>query len=419
VKWCCHQPAERREVAAGVTLGGLGDVLGGTFGDDPAAAVAAFGAEVDDPVAGLDDIEVVLDDEDGVAGVDEAGEDPEEATHVFEVEAGGRLVEDVDGAAGGPLPQLRGELDPLRFTAGEGGGGLAEADVAETDVDEGLEVPGDRGLVGEELERVLDGEVEDLGDVLALEGDVEGVAVVPGAFAHLAGDVHVGEEVHLDLDGPVPGARLAPATLDVEREAARQVAADLRLLRGGEQGPDLVEHAGVRRGVRPGGPPDRRLVDVDDLVEMLGAFDGLVPAGHGPGLVDALHQRVEQDVVDERRLAAPANPGDDDEASEREPDVEVLQVVLPGAPHHEPRVAGFPSTVRHRDGPLPRQVPAGDRAGLPEEGGERAGGDDLAAVLTGPGPDVDDVVRDPDRLLVVLDDDHRVAEVAEPHQGVD
>src|SRR6266705_1296363 len=38
------------------------------FGDDLAAGVAAFGPEVDDPVGALDDIEMMLDDQDGVAG---------------------------------------------------------------------------------------------------------------------------------------------------------------------------------------------------------------------------------------------------------------------------------------------------------------------------------------------------------------
>ena len=42
----------------------------------------------------------------------------------------------------------------------------------------------------------------------------------------------------------------------------------------------------------------------------------------------------------------------------------------------------------------------------------RSAVDDLAAVLAGPGTDVDDPVALADRLLVVLDDDHRVAEVA-------
>jgi len=37
--------------------------------DDAAAAFAAFGAQVDDPVGLLDYVEVVLDDEDGVAEI--------------------------------------------------------------------------------------------------------------------------------------------------------------------------------------------------------------------------------------------------------------------------------------------------------------------------------------------------------------
>ena len=50
---------------------------------------------------------------------------------------------------------------------------------------------------------------------------------------------------------------------------------------------------------------------------------------------------------------------------------------------------------------------------------ERTVGDDLAAVLAGPGPDVDDPVGGPDGLLVVLDDEDRVAEVAQPGQRRD
>jgi hypothetical protein len=65
-----------------------------------AAAVAAFGAHVDEPVGGLDDVEVVLDDDHGVAVVAQAVEHAEQHLDVGEVQAGGGLVEDVEGAAG-------------------------------------------------------------------------------------------------------------------------------------------------------------------------------------------------------------------------------------------------------------------------------------------------------------------------------
>ncbi len=89
------------ELVAGVGGGVGGDLFGGAGGYDLAAGAAAFGAHVDDPVGGFDDVEVVLDDEEGAAAVDEFAEGGEELGDVVEVEAGGGLVEDVEGAASG------------------------------------------------------------------------------------------------------------------------------------------------------------------------------------------------------------------------------------------------------------------------------------------------------------------------------
>ncbi len=57
--------------AAGVRMLAGGDLLGRAGGDDPSAGLAALGPEVDDPVGRLDHLEVVLDHQHRVAGVDE------------------------------------------------------------------------------------------------------------------------------------------------------------------------------------------------------------------------------------------------------------------------------------------------------------------------------------------------------------
>ena len=49
------------------------------------------------------------------------------------MQAGGRLVQDVERAAGGALRQFLGELDALGFAAGQRGGLLADMDVVEAD----------------------------------------------------------------------------------------------------------------------------------------------------------------------------------------------------------------------------------------------------------------------------------------------
>src|SRR3546814_12140092 len=88
------------------------------------------------------------------------------------------------------------------------------------------------------------------------------------------------------LDQAVAGARFAAAALDVEREAAGLVAARLAFGQPREPIADLGEGAGIGRRVRARGAADRRLIDVDHLVELLEAGDLVVLAGEAAGAVE-------------------------------------------------------------------------------------------------------------------------------------
>ena len=70
-----------------------GDILRGAGDHDFTAADAAFRAEVNDPVGGLDDIEVVLDDDDGVAVITQPVQYRQQLCDVMEVQAGGGFVQ--------------------------------------------------------------------------------------------------------------------------------------------------------------------------------------------------------------------------------------------------------------------------------------------------------------------------------------
>ncbi len=71
------RPGARRSSYEGFfeELGGGGFEFGDFFGwalcDELTAVFTGFRAEVENPVGGFDDFEVVLDDEQGVAGIDE------------------------------------------------------------------------------------------------------------------------------------------------------------------------------------------------------------------------------------------------------------------------------------------------------------------------------------------------------------
>src|SRR6202171_2402940 len=407
------------QVLAGVGALVAGDGCGGAVGDQLAAPVAAARAEVDDMVDGLEDVEVVLDDEHRVAPVNELLEDPEEPLDVGEMEPGGGLVEDVEGHPGVPAGELGRQLDALGLATGQGGGGLAQADVAEAHVGQGLQLARDPRLVLEQLQGLVDGHVEDLGDVVALEAHLQRLAVVALALAHLAGDIYVGQEVHLDLDHPVTLAGLAAAALDVEGEAPWAIAALAGLGQGREQLPDVGEDAGVGRGVGPRGAADRRLVDVDDLVEVLQPGDGAVLAGTFLGPVEVLRQGAVEDVVDKRRFARAADAGDADQLAEGEIDGEVEQVVLGGPPHHQLLAAALAAPRRERDDALAAEILAGGRFLAPEQVLVGAAENDLTAVLARARADIDKVVGVAHGLFVMLDHDQGVTQVSKLLQGVD
>ena len=197
---------------------------------------------------------------------------------------------------------------------------LADMDVAEADLLQRHQLVADRRHGLEELGALVDRHVEHVGDGLALEGDLERLAVVALALADVALHVDVGQEVHLDLDDAVALAGLAAPALDVEREAARPVAARLRLGQAGEPVADRREGAGIGRRVGARRAADRRLVDVDDLVEMLDALDAVMRAGMLARAVQPRGQRLVERLDDQRGLAAAGHAGDAGEGAERDVD---------------------------------------------------------------------------------------------------
>src|SRR6202035_1910846 len=161
---------------------------------------------------------------------------------------------------------------------------------------------------------------------LALEQHLQRLAVVALALADIAGDVDVGQEVHLDLDDAVALAGLAAAALDVEREPPGLVAARLGFGQAGEPFADRRERAGVGRRIGARGAADRGLVDVDDLVDMLETLDAVVRGGAFAGVVEFARDRLVERVDQERRLAA---AGDTRYAGEQ-PQRNLRRDVFPG-----------------------------------------------------------------------------------------
>ena len=82
-------------------------------------------------------------------------------------------------------------------------------------------------------------------------------------------------------------------------------------------------------------------------------------AGRHFGGIDLLHQRLEEDLVDQRGLARAGHSGHGYEAAQGHLHVDVPKIVLPSPPDHQSRAVGPSPLVRHRDAPNPTQVLSG------------------------------------------------------------
>ena len=135
-------------------------------------------------------------------------------------------------------------------------------------------------------------------------------------------------------------------------------------------------------------------------------------------IVEPLGERLVQGLDDQGRLAAARDAGHAAEGAERDLGGDALQIVAARVEDAKD-LAGMADTAdrRHRDLALAGQILAGDAVRVGHDRVGRALGDDMPAMDAGARPHIDDPIGGADRLLVVLDDDDRVAEVAQPLQG--
>jgi hypothetical protein len=130
--------------------------------------------------------------------------------------------------------------------------------------------------------------------------------------------------------------------------------------------------------------------------------------------VQLARQRLVQDLVDQRALAGAGYAGHRRKHAERNFHVDVFQVVFLRSAISSHLPFGFRRFLRHRDELRPlKYCPVRNRgfAFITSSGVPAA--TTSSAVNAGARSDVDDVIGSPHRILVMLDDDQRVAQI--PH----
>ena len=128
-------------------------------------------------------------------------------------------------------------------------------------------------------------------------------------------------------------------------------------------------------------------------------------------------QAAMQDVEDERALSRSRDARDAGHQSEGNFDRDIFQVVLLCAHDRQIRLCR-PHPVRERDCHLAAQILAGQGGRIRHDLRRRALRDDESAVDAGSGSQVQQIIGPPHRVGIVLDHNHRIAEIAKPRQRI-
>ena len=218
---------------------------------------------------------------------------------IGDMQSGGGFVENIECSTGSAPRQFRCQLHPLRFAAGQLGGGLSKPDVTEAHVIQGLQFPGDSGQVFKKAQGCLNGHVQHIGDAAAFVANLQCFTIVSPPPANVAGHINIRQKMHLDPVDAVTGTGLASAAANIKTEPPRFVAARPGIRRSGIKGADQIKDAGIGCGIRSGGSADRRLIDVDDFVEVFKTFDGSAGARVTASAVQFAGQLFKDDSVDQ------------------------------------------------------------------------------------------------------------------------
>ena len=98
---------------------------------------------------------------------------------------------------------------------------------------------------------------------------------------------------------------------------------------------------------------------------------------------------------------------------------QVTEVVFPRAANREEKTLVGSTHGRDRNTSFARHVLPGKGSLFANQIRKTSRHQDLAAMLASPRTDVDNVVSHTDRVFVVLNDDHGIAEIAQPNHRFD
>ena len=333
------------------------------------------------------------------------------------MQAGSGLIQNIDGPSGAAPGELSRQLDPLGFTAGQGGGRLPQLDIPETDFIQSFDLAADLGNAVKEAHGFLHRHFQHIMDALALVFYLQCLPVIPAALADFTGHKDIRQEVHLNFQDTIAFTGFTPATLDVEGKASAGIALEFGVRCLGKQFPDIGKHTGIGGRIGTRCPSDGRLVNVNNLVQLLNALQAIVIARLDSGGGKGLGQRFVEHLIDQAGLTGTRYTRHTGKGSQRNGNSHILQIVLTSSPNGQKIAIAGPALGRHQNLPLAGQILTGIGPVAGHDFLQGSGADDLAAVNTGSRSHIHDEIGSPHGIFVMLYHNQGVAQIPQPLQG--
>src|SRR5699024_9987228 len=236
----------------------FGNLFGRAGTNNLSAGKAAFRTNVNNMVSAFNDIQVVFDDDDRMAAVDQLFDRIQQLGDILEMQSGSGLIEETEGMVTGRLAQEFGQLYPLCLSAGKGRGTLAQLQIAGAHIFECLQLGSDPFLIDEKVDGLGDRHLQHIMDIFAAIFDLQHILAITFTATLLARELNISHKLHFNGLDTFALTGFTASAWNIEGEMTGLVTHNLGLARIVKQIANAVESLGIgsaigARGASNGG----------------------------------------------------------------------------------------------------------------------------------------------------------------------
>src|SRR5260370_378270 len=134
-------------------------------------------------------------------------------------------------------------------------------------------------MLFKECRTLLDGEVEHFRDTFSMIFDLQCLLCIACPVADATGHLHIWHKVQVSRHQSLPTTFFAASALHIEAKPRCGISSRLRFRYGGENLPYSIVDSDIGRWRGGGQSANRRLIDIDDVVQVFNALNRLVFTG--------------------------------------------------------------------------------------------------------------------------------------------